>query len=70
MTTQPIGQPTQSEPAAGQKPRWEGRKDPPDTPILWPWEDPDDEPIDAEEVTDDQIEENVADEAEAAPLPF
>jgi hypothetical protein len=59
MTTQPIGQPTQSEPAMGQKPRSEGHKDPPDAPVLWPWEDPDDEPIDAEEVTDDQIEENV-----------
>lgn len=64
MTTEPSGQ---SEFGVGQKPPSEGREDPFDPSIVWPWEETDGEPIDVE-VTDDQIEENLADEA--APLPF
>jgi hypothetical protein len=65
MTTQPSGQPIQSDLNMGQKQPSEGREGP--TPIIWPWEDPDDQALVTEEVSDDQVEDNLADED--APFP-
>jgi len=64
MTTHPSGQPIQSDLNMGQKPPSEGRKDP--APIIWPWEDPNDQTLVTEE-SDDQIEDDPADET--APFP-
>jgi hypothetical protein len=49
----------------GQKQPSEGREDP--APIIWPWEDPDDQTLVTEEVSDDQVDDNMADED--APFP-
>ena len=65
MTRQPSGQPMPSDLGLGQKQPSEGREDP--APIIWPWEDPDDQTIVTEEVSDDQVDDNMADED--APFP-
>ena len=59
MTTQPGAQPMRSDPGLGQKQPSEGRED--SAPIPWPWEDPDDQTVVPEEVSDDPIEDNTTD---------